>query len=76
MKANAGNFELNRISSLNPEDLDTLTVEQDSILQTLRQRLHDFNLGKVPMLVWDTKTCALVSRYSELKMDLEVRGMA
>lgn len=67
--------KLDSISSLKPGELENLTPEQDSTLETLRQWLHDFNLGKAPAPEWDSNTRALVSRYSELKMDREVREM-
>lgn len=59
------------ISSLNPDALEGLTSEQETTLETLRQWVHQYNLGQAPEPDFDDKISELVSAYAEMKMAQE-----
>jgi hypothetical protein len=69
---NKPNLEI--LSGLSPSDLDHLTPEQQSTLQTLRQWLHDYNLGKADKPNFPPSILTLVSYYAEREMDIQVFG--
>ena len=60
------------ISSLNLNAFQDLTREQETTLETLRQWVHQYNLGEAPEPDFDDNISELVSAYAEMKMAQDI----
>jgi len=69
-KAEKMNYGL--ILNLKRNDFENLTPEQENILQTMRQWLHDYNLGKAEKPDWSIEARMVVSDYSNWYMAKEI----